>query len=296
MNKLGWSLMAILLLSFSVTSCKYLKRKTSKKEKAAALKTKQMADSISLSIKTDLNNADSLIKNKVEQDSAQLIAQVLLTQSAPIWQRKIEFTTMSAKAKMHYEGGDKSLDFVANIRMHKDSIIWVSVTVAGIVQVARAIITPDSFKAVLYTEKEAYEGPISLAHKILPEGINFYSLQNLLIGNPILRNQEAISATQDSENWIIRFVEKNYIEQVQYKRSDSSLYSNQLLMQGSGNQSLTQLLSNFGLVNNLNIATDRKLSIITDTSTMLVDMNYSNITINSELTYPFSIPKNYTIK
>ena len=296
MNKLGWSLMAILLLSFSVTSCKYLKRKTSTKEKAAALKTKQMADSISLSIKTDLNNADSLIKNKVEQDSAQLMAQALLTQSAPIWQRKIEFTTMSAKAKMHYEGGDKSLDFVANIRMHKDSIIWVSVTVAGIVQVARAIITPDSFKAVLYTEKEAYEGPISLAHKILPEGINFYSLQNLLIGNPILRNQEAISATQDSENWIIRFVEKNYIEQVQYKRSDSSLYSNQLLMQGSGNQSLTHLLSNFGLVNNLNIATDRKLSIVTDTSTMLVDMNYSNITINSELTYPFSIPKNYTIK
>lgn len=286
----------MLLLTMSVSSCKLFKRKTSKKEKAVALRMKQIADSTSLSIKTDLIKSDSLLKNKPELDSAQLLAQELLAESAPIWQKKIEFRTMAAKAKMHYEGGEKSLDFVANIRIHKDSIIWVSVTVAGIVQVARAIITPDSFRAVLYTEKEAYEGPISKANKILPEGINFYSLQNLLIGNPILSSTAANSATQDSENWIIRFVEKNYIEQVQYKRLDSTLHSNQLLTQGNTNQSLTHLLSNFGLVNNLNIAADRKLSIITDTSTMMVEMNYSNIVIDSELTYPFSIPKNYTIK
>lgn len=296
MNKLGWSLIGMLLLTMSVSSCKLFKRKTSKKEKAVALRMKQIADSTSLSIKTDLIKSDSLLKNKPELDSAQLLAQELLAESAPIWQKKIEFRTMAAKAKMHYEGGEKSLDFVANIRIHKDSIIWVSVTVAGIVQVARAIITPDSFRAVLYTEKEAYEGPISKANKILPEGINFYSLQNLLIGNPILSSTAANSATQDSENWIIRFVEKNYIEQVQYKRLDSTLHSNQLLTQGNTNQSLTHLLSNFGLVNNLNIAADRKLSIITDTSTMMVEMNYSNIVIDSELTYPFSIPKNYTIK
>lgn len=296
MNKLGWSLMAMLLLSFSVSSCKLFKRKTSKKDKAIALKAKQVADSVSMSIKTDLNKTDSVLKNNTEVDSAQLLAQALLTQSAPIWQRKIEFKTMSTKAKMHYEGGEKSLDFVANIRMRKDSIIWVSVTVAGIVQVARAVITPDSFRAVLYTEKEAYEGPISKANKILPEGINFYSLQNLLIGNPILSNSAANSVNQDAENWIIRFVEKNYIEQVQYNRSDSSLRSNQLITQGSTNQSLTHVLSNFGLINNLNIASDRKVNIITDSSAMMVEMNYSNITIDAELSYPFSIPKNYTIK
>ena len=55
MNKLGWSLMAMLLMSFSVTSCKLFKRKTSKKDKAIAERLKQVADSTSLAIKTEIN-------------------------------------------------------------------------------------------------------------------------------------------------------------------------------------------------------------------------------------------------
>jgi hypothetical protein len=225
-----------------------------------------------------------------------LKSKAIIEQTTSIWQKRILFNTFTAKAKMHYESGDKNLDFVANIRMKKDSIIWVSVTVAGIVQVARAVITPDSFKAVLYTEKEAYQGLISNANKILPEGLDFYSLQNLLVGNPILTSTSPSSASDEIAYWVLRLVEKNYIEQLQYNKGDSTLSNNQLISQGISKNSLHQSLSNFVQVLHARIAIDRKINIQTDSSSILVDMNYSNLNLDTELSYPFSIPKNYTLK
>lgn len=294
------SALTMLLISLTLSSCKLFKHKTSKKDKAIALRAKQVADSTSLAIKSEMSKTDSLNIGKVSDsatlDSTSIFANNMLLRTEAIWQKRIQFNTFSAKAKMHYEGGEKSLDFVANIRIKKDSIIWVSVTVAGIVQVARAIITPDSFKAVLYTEKEVYQGPISKANQILPEGLDFYSLQNVLLGNPVLNNATASSAAEESQNWIIRMLQNNYIEQLQFDKGDSTLRMSQLITQGSVNKSLMHTMSNFSMLNNIKIALDRKLNILNDSTAIMVEMNYSNMALDNELSYPFSIPKNYTLK
>ena len=294
------SALTMLLISLTLSSCKLFKHKTSKKDKAIALRAKQVADSTSLAIKSEMSKTDSLNIGKVFDsatlDSTSIFANNMLLRTEAIWQKRIQFNTFSAKAKIHYEGGEKSLDFVANIRIKKDSIIWVSVTVAGIVQVARAIITPDSFKAVLYTEKEVYQGPISKADQILPEGLDFYSLQNVLLGNPVLNNATASSAAEESQNWIIRMLQNNYIEQLQFDKGDSTLRMSQLITQGSVNKSLMHTMSNFSMLNNIKIALDRKLNILNDSTAIMVEMNYSNMALDNELSYPFSIPKNYTLK
>lgn len=300
MNKFGLSIVALLLMSFSLSSCKLFKHKTSKKDKEAAIRSKQIADSLNMAIKAQVVSSDSaaIVKGNITDitDSLSLKNKALVDQTSAIWQKRIDFKTFSTKAKMHYEGGEKVFDFVANIRIRKDSIIWVSVTVAGIVQVARAIITPDSFKAVLYTEKEAYQGPISKANQILPEGLNFYSLQNLLLGNPILDNTNASSVSEEAQNWIVRLLENNYIEQLSFDKGDSTLRGSQLITQGNSNKSLSHSMSNYSMLNNNKIAIDRKLNILSDSNTMMVEMSYSNLSMDNELSYPFSIPKNYTLK
>lgn len=284
MNKLLYGFAAIGLMSCTLPSCKLLKHKPSKKKKAENAVQAKLLDS-----------ATSAIKNNVVIDTNGAM-KAMIAQTAPVWQKRIDLRTFSTKAKMHYEGGDKSYDFIANIRMQKDSVIWVSVTVAGIVQVARAIITPDSFKAILYTEKQVFEGPISKVNNILPEGLDFYSLQNVLLGNLILNHATPVSITDTTGNWLVRFQEQNYIEQASFDRSDSTLRESQLITQGISNKSLSQVLSSFGLFNNLKIATDRKLHILSDSTSMIVEMNYANIVIDNEQSYPFSIPKNYTVK
>lgn len=285
MNKLLYSTCAVLLLSTTLPSCALLKHKPSKKKKKEHVAQVKALDS-----------AATALKNSVVLVDSGLIMKTLIEQTAPIWQHRLSLNTFSAKAKMHYESGDKSFDFVANIRMRKDSIIWVSVSVAGLVQVARAIITPDSFKAVLYTEKEVYQGPISKASSILPEGIDFYSLQNLLLGNPILNQFNTTNVDDAIPNWIVRFEQANYVEQAQFDKLDSTLRSDQLITQGLASKSLTQVLSDIQLFGTLKLATQRKLTLLSDSTAMMVDINYSNVNIDNELSYPFSIPQNYTLK
>lgn len=293
MNKLAFRFFILLVAAISFSSCSLLKKKPSKKARAKAERAKQVADSINLSLQQSIATDSSQIT--VSADSMTSLDS-LLEQTSSIWQKRLECTTMSTKAKMHYDGGDKSLDFTANIRLKKDSIIWVSITVAGLVQVGRAIITPDSFKAVMYTEREAYVGPISKASQILPEGLDFYSLQNLLLGNPILQNVKANFAQEESNVFTFRFLHNNYLEQVHYSKTDSMLIANQLITQNNISQSLNQSLNNISSIGNKKFATDRKLSIVTEKNTLLVEMNLTNTAFDEELNYPFSIPKNYILK
>jgi hypothetical protein len=285
MNRIVAAIIGAGLLSCTLSSCKIFKRKPGKKQKAQTEAQARLLDSAGKALKNDLALVDTneLMKKR-------------LAELSPLWLRTAELNTFSTKAKMHYEGGDKSYDFIANIRIKKDSIIWVSVSVAGIVQVARAIITPDSFRAILYTEKQAFEGPISKVNSIMPAGLDFYSLQNILLGNTVLHDAVAVSVTEGNPNWIVRLQKENYIEQAEFDHSDSTLRKSQVVTQGVSNKSLSHTLSNFGMFGKLRLATDRVLYVLSDSSAMTIDMNYSNITINEEQTYPFSIPKNYMMK
>lgn len=285
MSRKIFSLIPLLALLLILPSCKLFKHKKSKKEKQAAAAQLQKIDSLNAALKTAVESIDT---------NADVEAEIL--NFKPIWSKRIDLNTLSAKAKMHYENADKNFDFVANFRIRKDSIIWVSVSVAGLLQVARAVITPDSFKAILYTEKEAYQGPISDANKFLPEGIDFYSLQNLLLGDPILNNLIPSAIKKETATIAVRSTNDNYVELATYNLQDSSMLSSQVLAQKEDNKSLSQVLRNFIKIEKYWLSTERTINVQAAESKMLIDMSLSNIEINSAMNFPFSIPKNYTLK
>jgi len=93
------------------------------------------------------------------------------------------FQTFSAKAKVDYTGGGESHDLTANIRIRRDSAIWVSVTAAaGMVPVARILLTPDSVRMVNYLRREVLLYPIGDALTRLPFPVTFAQVQAALLG------------------------------------------------------------------------------------------------------------------
>lgn len=284
MNRIVLLVLSI-LVSCSLPSCKLFKHGTSKKQKARALKNNALADS-----------AVSSIRKNVVADTSDAKKE-LINNTAAVWGHRTMYRTFSTKAKMHYEGAGKSYDFIANIRMQKDSIIWISVSIGGLIQVARAIVTPDSFKAVVFVEKQAFQGPVSQANNFLPEGIDFYALQNLLIGDPVLQDGTATDATDFDGTWSYRFEKGSYIQQLNYNKADSTLRSNQLITQGgTDNRALTAQYGDFELAGGHQLSTTRHINIINRETHILVEMNYSNNVFDEPLSFPFSIPKNYTLK
>src|SRR5437762_7991355 len=61
-------------------------------------------------------------------------------------QKRIDFTTFSAKVKIDYEGKENSDQATAYIRIQKDSLIWISLTGALGIEGMRVLINQDSVK------------------------------------------------------------------------------------------------------------------------------------------------------
>jgi hypothetical protein len=61
----------------------------------------------------------------------------------------IQFQTFSSKVNVDYRGSDgKNYDVNANIRMQRDSAIWISVNAVLGIEALRALITRDSVKLI----------------------------------------------------------------------------------------------------------------------------------------------------
>lgn len=98
----------------------------------------------------------------------------------------LDFNYLVIKSKINFKAQGNSTNLTANIRMKKDSLIWLSITPGMGIEVLRAIVTPDSVKVInrLENKYEAYS--ISYINQKLGVDLNYYNLQNLLVGDMLL--------------------------------------------------------------------------------------------------------------
>src|SRR5690606_19867046 len=119
----------------------------------------------------------------------------------PVVNNTISFSTFKGKAKMSYGNGSMAQEFTANIRMARDSIIWIHVTAGmGLVNVARIFITPDSFRMLNYLDKSGMALHISEANQLLPAEVDFKVLQSFIIGEVLQTPYRQVVRTQDAGN------------------------------------------------------------------------------------------------
>ena len=106
-------------------------------------------------------------------------------------QHKVDAQWWSAKAKVAFRDTHQNRQFTANIRMRKDSVIWMNfkkTTVEG----GRILITPDSFFVINRLDKEYFAADLGYlirrfdlpTHLSAPEEL-FSILQDIVLGNPI---------------------------------------------------------------------------------------------------------------
>lgn len=120
---------------------------------------------------------------KVVDQEAELYKQRML---ARIKSHHIDFTTFNSKLKLDYDNDQgKSMVLTANIRMKKDSAIWISVSAPVVGEVFRAVVTPDSLKAINKFDKKLYLRKVSDAKDLLNIPFDFNTLQDLFVGNPV---------------------------------------------------------------------------------------------------------------
>lgn len=251
---------------------------------ASCRSTKKIQTAISKKDTTQIVRVDN-----TKFDSTGFIRQVY----SNIVRNHIDYNTFSAKVKVDYRGGDgKNYDFNAFLRMRKDSVIWVSINAALGIEAFRILITPDSVKVLNKLDKVAQLRSMGYLKEITQLPFDFYSLQELIIGNPVYLDSNIVSFRKDDENISLMSMGKLFKHYITV--SNDYLITGSKLDDAEVGRSRTAVLSygDYESRDNVRFATRRRISLA-EQQRLEVALEFKQFNFNESLNYPFSIPKNY---
>ncbi len=223
------------------------------------------------------------------EDSAAFVRQTL----ERIHAAAIDFTTFSAKINVDYQGTDgKKYDVNANVRMYKDSAIWISITAILGIEGLRAYITKDSVKLLNKQDKIYTARSVAYLQEVTALPLDLHSLQDILIGNPVFLDSNIISYSKPGNNvsllsageWFKNLLILNENARVENSKLDDL----------DKNRSRTCNLSYTDYENKKGVlfSTKRRITV-SEKSNLDIKLDFKNYEFNETLSFPFTIPKNY---
>jgi hypothetical protein len=278
----------------SLPSCTVFRSVAGKKKKKDA--TSAVVDSTKMATRPDsLSRTETVVQVKAPENVKSQEETKLMHDLQPVWAKRIDYATFFGKAKIHFEGPDGGKDFTAHIRMRKDSVIWVNITALGGISFARIFITPDSFFMINMVQKEAIKIPLSQAAKVLPTTVDFASLQNLVVGNP-LHDGRITGARAGAASWLLNVEDTSYLQTIELSMTDSTMLSEKLATHRPDAPQADEKYTGYEAVDGRRVSTGRVINIQNGADAYLLEMDFQKVEFDRPQEYRFSIPENYKVK
>ncbi|MBW8050936.1 MAG: DUF4292 domain-containing protein [Cytophagales bacterium] len=151
---------------------------------------------------------------------------------------ELQFENFIAKSKVSFTDKNKHITLNTSIRIRKDSVIWISASIALGIEVARVVITTDSIFILDKFNKNYYAMDIRhIAKKVSakagnPVGIaiSYDLLQDLILGNmPFYASSAQNKLIKEADHYLIRqeydrYIIDNYINKKSRKLEKLKLY------------------------------------------------------------------------
>ncbi|WP_426292413.1 DUF4292 domain-containing protein [Dyadobacter endophyticus] len=145
------------------------------------------------SIKTDTAAVDTVA---IAPDTREPMPEVKVNE--------VDFDYLTAKSKFSFKSAKQDFDNTnVNIRMKKDSIIWLSVTGVGL-EVARGIITRDSIVFMDKIHRDYFVFNYEQLSKQYNFDLNFDLLQSVIIGNMPFEMQEEGHFIKENDFYVLK--------------------------------------------------------------------------------------------
>jgi hypothetical protein len=212
---------------------------------------------------------------------------------------QIDFDYFSAKSKLDFKTPQQSAKVTLNIRMKKDSIVWMSVRKLSF-EGLRVLITKDSAFIINRLEKTYFACDINALSEKINFEVNLGMIQAMILGNilPIeseyaapVKKKEQFMVAQDAELFLI----KNYISRITNKLSEVKA------VKKGTDEKLHITYDNFKTVGQYLFPHKAKSSIDfifkEKEEHNEFEIEHSKVLISNEkLSFPFSRPSKYTQK
>jgi hypothetical protein len=210
--------------------------------------------------------------------------------------QEIDFEYMHGKARMNFRDDKKNLDVKTNIRIRKDSVIWMTFSVVGL-QGGKALINKDSITIVSNVDKEYYVFDYPELSKRFNFKIDYASIQAAMLGNLVIPRSSGDRIIEDIDFNRLNQQEgtvtvKNFINRASQKLEmvelTESTTNNSIKIAYSNFQPLSDKL--FPYTGTINVLYKTNSGIVNNSITF--EYNKAEVG-DKELRFPFNIPKRY---
>ena len=239
-------------------------------------------------------DSTTIFNNKSAADSIKLVKETLKTFNA----HYIDFKTFSAKIRVDIEDSKgKQPDLVAVVRIIKDSAIWVSLSASILnIEVYRVLITKDRVILLNKLNKEVQYRTLDYLQDVAELPVDYKTLQNLLIGNPVFYN-DSINSYKQSDDFIrITYIGAMFKNLLTLSTETKLLKHIKLDdIDISRNRTADITYDSYDNSSGMNFSTYRQI-IVTEKNKLDIRLNFKQYEFNKELSVSFNIPKNYKMK
>jgi hypothetical protein len=220
----------------------------------------------------------------------------VLIPSASLAVDEINFEYLHGKARMVLKDGNKEQEVKTNIRIRKDSVIWMNFTVIG-VQGGRALIDKDSITIVSNVKKEYYVFDYKELSRRFNFEINYKVIQAAMLGNLLMDRKPEDTVEQKGATYLLS-QSSGHVDVLNYISAATMKIQKVELKEGDTHNSLTLNYGDFQPVETKLFPYNGTINLFYKTAAGLLNttiiFEYTKAEVgDKELKFPFNIPKKY---
>ncbi len=226
-----------------------------------------------------------------------------------VLEHEFAFDWLTLKASVDYSRQDETESFDVNVRIRKDSALWISITPLLGIEAIRVLVTRENMQILDRVHKTYTVHDFNYLEDLLKTRINFEIIQAVLVGNyfPYLKNEKLKSIYEEDSCTILSTLNKRKLRRAMedkdpnkpivqdfwinsdYRITKSRMEDDKL------NRSLEAVYSNFTEAGS-KLIPNKIFVKITSLNPVAIKVEYSKITANELTTLPFSVPEKYERK
>ncbi len=232
----------------------------------------------------------SACKSKSVLEEKKIITAEHLKQT--LIKNQVRASWMDAKVKVNYNDGYMSQGATAQVRMAKDSLVWMSVRKLGL-EVVRLQVTKDSVYFVDRFNQQYAVADLNFLSKMYSLPASLSSFQSLLLGNPIFLSSSNLTFKED-ENYYHLMASGQRNNNFWLDKQSNRLSKLDLADEGK-KQAVEMSFDNYKpLTDGQLFSYSRKINLLSpEIGKVQIDIEFTSIELNQPKEIRFEIPKHY---
>lgn len=225
-------------------------------------------------------------------------------------ENQVDFKTLNSKFTIDYFEDNSKTGLKGQMRMAKDSLMWISFSPALGIEAARVILSSDSVKFINRLNKTYFSGKYEILDSLLNTTIEYSILESMMLGNDLTQyDVNKFKTSIDGGLYRISIRERRKIKK--YMKSgeiDSKVLVQNIWLEpetfrikkielkelGNDNKKLDVVYDEYFEVDGRLLPKKMNISISAQKNIYL-EINFLKSSLNISQSYPFKIPHKYEL-